>query len=139
MTWTLHPQLAADTHHVASLALSELRLMDDRQYPWLILVPRVPGAVEWMDLPPSDAHALLDEARLAGRLLRALHAPDKLNVGALGNVVAQLHVHVVARSVGDPAWPRPVWGALPVSRHEPADLAARLTALRLAVASELGA
>lgn len=139
MSWSLDPRLAADTHHVASLGLSELLLMDDRQYPWLILVPRAVGAIEWMDLPSPDAHALLDEVALAGRLLRTLHAPEKLNVAALGNVVAQLHVHVVARFRGDPAWPRPVWSAVPVSRYEPADLAAGLHALRAALSTERGA
>lgn len=138
MSWSLHAQLAADTHHVASLPVSDLLLMDDAQYPWLILVPRVPGAIEWIDLPPGDAHALLEEVTLAGRLLRALHAPDKLNVAALGNVVAQLHVHVVARFANDPAWPRPVWGAVPARRHDGDALHARLVALRAALAAADG-
>ncbi|MFZ5658007.1 MAG: HIT domain-containing protein [Pseudomonadota bacterium] len=124
MSWALHPQLAADTHHVASLELSELLLMDNRLHPWLILVPRVPDAVEWIDLPERERHRLLDEVTLAGELLRRLRMPDKLNVAALGNVVAQLHVHVVARFVDDVAWPKPVWGAAPAEPYA-ADLLAR--------------
>lgn len=133
MSWSLHPQLAADTRHVASLELCDLLLMDDRQYPWLILVPRVPDAVEWFDLSADDAHRLLDEAALAGRLLRSLYAPRKLNVAALGNVVSQLHVHVVARFESDPAWPRPVWGAAPPQRHDEDELRSRRAALREAL------
>lgn len=120
--WTLHPQLAADTHFVASLPLCELLLMDDANYPWLVLVPRIPGASEWLDLTTTDQHRLLDEVSLAGGVLRHVHEPDKLNIAALGNVVAQLHVHVVGRFRHDPAWPKPVWGAVPAQRYKAADL-----------------
>lgn len=133
MSWTLHPRLAADTHHVASLGLSELLLMDDRLHPWLILVPRIADAVEWIDLDPSDRHRLLDETALAGRVLRALHAPDKLNIAALGNVVEQLHVHVVARFHDDVAWPRPVWGAAPAQPYGAAERDAVIGRLRDAI------
>lgn len=133
MSWSLHPQLAADTHLVASLELSELRLMDNRLHPWLILVPRVEAAIEWFDLPESAQHGLLAEMGVAGRLLRELHAPDKLNVAALGNVVAQLHVHVIARFRDDAAWPRPVWGAEPAEPYPPDVLAAELKRLRAAL------
>ncbi|MFZ5662904.1 MAG: HIT domain-containing protein [Pseudomonadota bacterium] len=130
--WTLHPQLAADTHAVASWPLCELLLMDDAQYPWLILVPRVDGARELIDLAPSDRHRLLDEIARASRLLRALFAPDKLNVAALGNVVPQLHVHVIARFRDDAAWPRPVWGVHPPRRHAAEALETMLRRLRAA-------
>ena len=114
--WMLHPQLAADTHPVISLPLCDVQLMDDAHYPWLVLVPRIADAVEWLDLADSDRHRLLDEVTRAGNALRQLHSPDKLNIAALGNVVAQLHVHVVARFHTDAAWPRPVWGAT-AARH----------------------
>lgn len=130
MSWSLHPQLAADTHHVASLGLSELLLMDNSLHPWLILVPRIEGATEWIDLEDADGHRLLDEVGSAGRLLRHLHSPDKLNVAALGNVVSQLHVHVVARFAGDAAWPRPVWGAAPAQPYTRDALASAMDALR---------
>jgi len=128
--WQLHPQLEADTHAVASLGLSELRLMNDARYPWLILVPRVPGATELVDLDTPARHALLDEIDAASRMLRTLFAPHKLNVAALGNVVPQLHVHVIARFADDDAWPRPVWGAHPALPYAPDALEARLQALR---------
>lgn len=107
----LDPRLAADSVLVADGPLSQFRLVDDARFPWLVLVPRVAGAVEWMDLDGAAQRLLLAEVNLAGRLLRSLGPVHKLNVGALGNVVRQLHVHVVARSEGDAAWPGPVWGA----------------------------
>lgn len=118
--WQLHPQLADDTHPLASFALCELRLMDDANYPWLVLVPRVAEAVELIDLDAAQRHALTDEIDRASRLLRDAFRPDKLNVAALGNLVPQLHVHVIARYRDDPAWPRPVWGmaaAMPYSEE----------------------
>lgn len=130
MSWSLHPQLAADAHHVASLGLCDVLLMDNRLHPWLILVPRVEGVVEWFDLEFGDQHRLLDECRRAAAVLGALHAPDKLNIGALGNVVPQLHVHVIARFRDDAAWPRPVWGAVRPERYPADELEATLDALR---------
>lgn len=105
------PRLAADSVLVADGPLSQLRLMDDARFPWLVLVPRIAGAEEWIDLDGGSQRLLLAEVNLAGRLLRTLGPVHKLNVGALGNVVRQLHVHVVARSEGDAAWPGPVWGS----------------------------
>lgn len=132
--WQLHPQLADDTHPLATFALCELRLMDDANYPWLVLVPRVADAVELIDLDAAQRHALTDEIDRASRLLREAFRPDKLNVAALGNLVPQLHVHVIARYRDDPAWPRPVWGtaaALHYSEEALIDRVGRLqTALR---------
>lgn len=108
--FVLDPRLAGDTHFVADLALSRVLLMDDARWPWLILVPRRAGLRELVDLEIDAQHRLLDEVNRAARVLQRLHAPDKLNVAALGNVVAQLHVHVIARHSTDPAWPSPVWG-----------------------------
>jgi len=108
--FALDPRLAADTRPVGDLPLSRVLLMDDARFPWLVLVPRRAGLVDLDDLPRDDRITLLDEIDRASRALRALAAPDKLNVAALGNLVAQLHVHVVARFRDDAAWPRPVWG-----------------------------
>ena len=108
--FTLPPQLAADTIPVGDLALSSVLLMDDARFPWFILVPRRPGASEITDLSDEDAATLMSEIRIATRVMQDLSKPDKVNVGALGNVVAQLHVHVVGRFRSDPAWPGPVWG-----------------------------
>jgi diadenosine tetraphosphate (Ap4A) HIT family hydrolase len=108
--FALHAQLAADTHPLLDLELSRVLLMDDARFPWLILVPRCDGARDWIDLAHAEQHRLLDEVGTCSLVLRAVARPDKLNVAALGNVVPQLHVHVVARHTNDAAWPRPVWG-----------------------------
>ena len=106
----LDGRLAADTIGVTGLWLSELRLMNDARFPWLILVPRVAGASEIVDLATADRAALCDEITAVSQALMTVTNCDKLNVAALGNVVRQLHVHVVARFQGDAAWPGPVWG-----------------------------
>ena len=108
--FTLDPRLAADTVEVGDLALCRVLLMDDARFPWLILVPRRAGLTEITDLAEADAAALWQEIRLTTGVIQALAKPDKVNVGALGNVVAQLHVLVVGRFRSDPAWPGPVWG-----------------------------
>jgi diadenosine tetraphosphate (Ap4A) HIT family hydrolase len=108
--FALDPRLAADTRPVASLALCDVRLMDDARYPWLILVPRRAGLVEIADLPDDEQAVLWQEVNRAAAALRTVAPCDKLNLGALGNIVRQLHVHVVARVEGDAAWPGPVWG-----------------------------
>lgn len=108
--FALDPRLAADTHRVGDLEFSRLLLMDDARFPWLILVPRRAGLRELLELPRDEQHTLLDEINRCAHVLHALKRPEKLNIAALGNVVAQLHVHVIARYAGDAAWPRPVWG-----------------------------
>jgi diadenosine tetraphosphate (Ap4A) HIT family hydrolase len=108
--FTLDPRLAADTIPLGDLALSSVLLMNDSRFPWLILVPRRDDMSELTDLAEADAAALMDEIRLATHVVLELAKPDKVNVGALGNVVAQLHVHVIGRYRSDPAWPGPVWG-----------------------------
>lgn len=117
----LHPQLAADTHPVGDLALCRILLMDDANWPWVILVPRRPDIREICELSDDDQVALVRESsRLAGAL-QTLFTPDKLNIAALGNVVPQLHLHHVARHRGDPAWPKPVWGTRPRKPYDLAD------------------
>lgn len=110
-TFTLHPRLAADTHAVGDLPLCRVLVMDDARFPWLVLVPRRPDLREFTDLPVGERAALMEEIALASRVLDEETGAEKLNVGALGNVVAQLHVHVVARFARDAAWPGPVWGS----------------------------
>jgi diadenosine tetraphosphate (Ap4A) HIT family hydrolase len=108
--FALDPRLAADTRPVASLPLCDVLLMNDARYPWLILVPRRAGLVEITDLRDDEQAVLWQEVNRAAAALRAVAPCDKLNLGALGNIVRQLHVHVVARIEGDAAWPGPVWG-----------------------------
>lgn len=111
--FTLHPQLAADCLDIGDWPLCRLLRMNDRSYPWLILVPRVTGARDMIDLTEQDQMRLTREIAQASTVLRQELACDKLNVAALGNVVPQLHVHVIARFTKDPAWPKPVWGVMP--------------------------
>ena len=122
MPFTLHPTLARDTVLVSQLPLCLVLLMKDRRFPWLILVPERDSVREIYELPPSDREALVEEIALASEVLQRLFQPDKLNVGALGNVVPQLHVHVVARFASDPAWPGPVWGSGPAGPYADAEL-----------------
>ena len=109
-SFTLDPQLEADTFPVADLALSTVRLMDDARFPWAILVPRRPGLSELIDLDGASRARLTEEIDQVSRALKTLTTCDKLNVAALGNQVRQLHIHVIARFAADPAWPKPVWG-----------------------------
>ena len=124
------PRLAADSFFLADGPLSQLRVMDDTRFRWLVLVPRVPGAVEWIDLDGDAQRRLLAEINLAGRLLRAWAPAHKLTICALGNVVRQLHVHVLARDEGDAAWPGPVWGSGAPRRHDEAAKLALVARLR---------
>ena len=124
--YALHPQLAADTHPVAAFALCDVRLMDDANYPWLVLVPRIREARELVDLDADQRHLLTDEIDRASRALLNGFRPHKLNVAALGNLVPQLHVHVIARQEGDPAWPSPVWGRVAARPYSPELLVDRI-------------
>ena len=116
--WTLDPQLQRDTAPVGELPLCRVLLMNDANYPWLILVPRMLGAVEIADLEAGARAQLMAEIVQASRALKAISACDKINIAALGNVVSQLHVHVIARTRNDVAWPRPVWGAAPAHSYD---------------------
>ena len=134
-SWHLHPQLAEDTHPLAHLPLCDVRLMDDANHPWLVLVPRVPEAVELIDLAEEHQAQLMREVVRASHVLRVTMRPDKINVAALGNMVPQLHVHVIARYRKDIAWPRPVWGNATSQPYAPEALVARVEALRAALAA----
>ena len=128
-SWSLHPQLRADTAFVCDLPLSRLLAMNDANFPWLILVPRRPGASELFDLG-ADQATLANEIALVSRALKEETRCDKLNVAAIGNVVPQLHIHIVARTKDDALWPRPVWGAAPPRPYEPEALQRFVTAIR---------
>ncbi len=125
----LDPRLAMDTVFVADWQLCRVLLMDDARFPWLILVPRRPGLVELDDLDEDGATLLMHEIRRAMQMLRGVVGCDKLNVGALGNIVRQLHVHVVARREGDAAWPGPVWGSGTTRRYPESERDALLARL----------
>lgn len=126
----LHQTLAADTAEIARWPLCRVLLMKDSRYPWLILVPARAEMRDLHDLDSADQVELMTEIDRASRVLVALHAPDKINVGALGNMVPQLHIHVIARFRDDDAWPGPVWGAHPAKPYPDEALDRTLKALR---------
>jgi diadenosine tetraphosphate (Ap4A) HIT family hydrolase len=137
MTFCLHERLAADTVRLLSLPLCELLLMNDARYPWCILVPRVAGATEIIDLSVADQTQLQRESVALQQALRDLYRPDKLNVAMLGNVVPQLHVHHLARFRSDATWPAPVWGRGSALPYPAALREERAAALRDAVRRRL--
>ena len=108
--FTLDPRLKADTYQLAEIDGIEVRLMRDSRYWWLVLVPQIDGAVEWHDLDEAPQRQLFDLSMRCADALRGLAGADKMNVASLGNMVRQLHVHIIARHEGDAAWPGPVWG-----------------------------
>jgi diadenosine tetraphosphate (Ap4A) HIT family hydrolase len=110
LPFALSPQLEKDTLFIHDLRLSSLRLMNDTRFPWFVLVPRRDGAREWVDLLPGDQRGLMREINSVSRMMQKMFNPDKLNIAALGNMVPQLHIHIIARFTNDAAWPKPVWG-----------------------------
>ena len=128
--WELDPLLERDTAPIGDMPLCRVLLIKDATYPWLLLVPRRHQAVEIIDLNMIEQAQLMSEIAHASRVLKAHTGCDKINVAALGNVVSQLHVHVIARSRGDAAWPRPVWNAVPPRDYDPKAMDKLLTTLR---------
>lgn len=129
--FSLHPRLAADCFDLGALPLCQVLLMNDERFPWTILVPRIPDLRDLHDVPRERRTELFDEIEQVSNALMRLHRTDKLNVAALGNVVPQLHVHVIARTTTDAAWPGPVWGVGTPVPH--ADATPRIEALRRAL------
>jgi diadenosine tetraphosphate (Ap4A) HIT family hydrolase len=134
MSFALDERLAKDPLVIGDMRLSRVLLMNDARWPWLILVPRREGAVELTDLDADDRALLIEEAASAARFLKAHTSALKINLGALGNVVRQLHLHVVARNVGDPAWPGPVWGHGAATPYDEAEARALIAAARRGLA-----
>ncbi|HKP78992.1 MAG TPA: HIT family protein [Phenylobacterium sp.] len=131
----LHPAFAPTSETLGDLALCHARLQADARYPWIVLIPRVAGARELEDLSANDRAALTEELVQAGIAVRAVgealrHPVEKLNIGQLGNITPQLHVHVVGRRADDAAWPGPVWGTGAAEAYVPYDLATAVTAAR---------
>jgi diadenosine tetraphosphate (Ap4A) HIT family hydrolase len=133
--FAVDPVILSLTHQVSDWPLSRVFLYDDARYAWTMLVPRRAGVIEIADLSPEEQTQLMQEiVRLSdgvrGMAIEPGFNVEKLNVGALGNMVPQLHVHVVGRRQGDPAWPGPVWGHGEPRRHDAAELDARLALVR---------
>ena len=131
ISFDLDPRLAADTAWICDWPVCVILLMKDQRYPWLILVPRRSNAVEVFDLSPADQTAMWREVTHAAELLKHTSKCRKINVGALGNVVSQLHVHVVARNTDDVAGAAPVWGHGKAEPYSEPELQARLEQLRV--------
>ncbi|MGE0604956.1 MAG: HIT domain-containing protein [Xanthobacteraceae bacterium] len=126
---SLDPRLTADSVAIGKLALCEVRLQDDARFPWLVLVPQRENVSELFELAAPDQAVGMEEIARVSAALRAVTQCLKINVGALGNIVRQLHIHIVARNEGDAAWPGPVWGSgtrVPYDDAQKADLIARL-------------
>lgn len=141
--FALDPAFAATAHALDDLRLCHVRLQDDARWPWLVLIPRVGGAEELEDLTDDQRTALMAEIVAAGSAVRAAGAAvgtavEKLNVGQLGNITRQLHVHVVGRRAGDPAWPGPVWGVGVAEAYAPDDLARAVGAARASLGFAAG-
>jgi len=128
--WSLHSQLTKDTIDIGDLPLCRVLVIKDANYPWLLLVPRREGAVEIIDLEEVEQAQLMTEISRVARAVKDITKCDKLNIAALGNVVPQLHVHIIARRHGDAAWPRPVWGAAPPLAHDAEEVQEFIRALR---------
>ena len=128
--WSLDPLLERDTVPVGDMPLCRVLLINDANYPWLLLVPRRRGIIEITELDDIEQAQLMSEIMQAARSLKAVTSCDKINIAALGNVVPQLHVHVIARSRGDAAWPKPVWGTVPARAYEQAAMDKLMVPLR---------
>lgn len=120
--FVLDKRLVSSTVHALDLPLSRVLVMDDARWPWLVLVPRRPHLTELFELDPTDRVILTEELTVAASQLKTLTKCHKVNVANLGNVVPQLHIHVIARQIGDPAWPDPIWGKGEAVAYEPAAL-----------------
>ncbi len=126
----LHPQLANDCVLISELKLCSALLLNDRHYPWVVLVPRRKGIREIYQLDIADQQQLLHESSTLSALMADYFTADKMNVAALGNMVPQLHMHHIVRYKSDMAWPKPVWGVVPASQYNEQELEQRIAALK---------
>jgi diadenosine tetraphosphate (Ap4A) HIT family hydrolase len=131
--FTLDPRLVKDTVPITPLKICQVLLMQDCSYPWLILVPNIPGLRDLDELDTAQRNQVMAEVDLVSKTLKTLFAPDKINVANLGNIVEQLHIHIIARFKTDPAWPAPVWGKHPPVAYEAQALDALVEKLRTAL------
>lgn len=125
MSFELHPTLAADSHPIDESERLMLRLIDDARFPWVIVVPKVPDAGELHALPDPVFAETIALSRRLGAVLQASFAADRINTAAIGNMVPQLHLHVVARRKNDAAWPKPIWGFGEMERMDDGEIRRR--------------
>lgn len=137
MTFVLDKQIERDSVFVQDLKLCTVRLSKNAAFPWLVLIPKRPNMAEILDLNEEDRQVLYSEIEHCARALQKLFKPTKLNIANIGNVVSQLHIHVIARFKTDPAWPNPVWNSGVMKEYSEAELDARLASLRTTLAQVL--
>jgi diadenosine tetraphosphate (Ap4A) HIT family hydrolase len=128
--FVLHPQLEKDSELVTELMLCSVRIINDINYPWLILVPKVDNISDVIDLSDVQQRMLWQESALVSRALKYLFTPDKLNVAALGNVVPQLHLHHIVRYKNDVSWPKPIWGQVPSKAYSDKQLSKQIELIK---------
>lgn len=121
MPFQRHPQFELDSRFICDLSLCEVRLSNNAAFPWIILIPRLPHLIEMIDLSPAHATLLYEEILHASRVMKQLLTPTKLNIANLGNIISQLHVHIVARFSTDLAWPQPIWNSGIVKHYDPSE------------------
>ncbi len=131
--FTLHPTLAKDSLEITRWDVSQVRLINDVTYPWLILVPVRDNLSGLHELAQADRLEMMEEIVRASNALKKLYDPVRINVAALGNVVEQLHVHIIARLESDAAWPGPVWGVKPTQPYSPETLESTIQKLQEAL------
>ena len=129
--FALHPRLSADTICLGHLPLSRVLLLQERRYPWIVLVPALPDLTEITDLSETDQSRLILESSSVARQMQQHLMADKINVAAIGNLVPQLHWHVIARYRDDAAWPAPVWGRFAPEAYTPDELISMVERLHL--------
>jgi diadenosine tetraphosphate (Ap4A) HIT family hydrolase len=134
----LHPQLEKDSVLVTELVLCSVRLINDANYPWLILVPRIANISDIIDLNAGQQQMLWQESALVSRVLKYLFTPDKLNIAALGNMVPQLHLHHIARYQNDVSWPKPIWGQVPSKVYSGEQLMQRIELIKTEIEARRG-
>jgi len=129
----LDSRLKNDTINIGKLQLSQALLMNDSRYPWIILVPELDNVYEWTDLSKEQQITLHDESLLVQKVLKDLYDGQSLNVGKLGNIVSQFHLHHIVRFENDPAWPGPVWGHSSAVNYSPQELESRISEIKQAI------
>jgi len=129
----LDSRLKNDTIKIGKLQLSQALLMNDSRYPWIILVPELDNVYEWTDLSKEQQITLHDESLLIQKVLKDLYDGQSLNVGKLGNIVSQFHLHHIVRFENDPAWPGPVWGHSSAVNYSPQELESRISEIKQAL------
>jgi diadenosine tetraphosphate (Ap4A) HIT family hydrolase len=134
--FALHSQLKSDTHFICDLPLSSALLMNDANYLWLILVPRKPDLVELTDLSFAEQTQVLQEINSVAKILKKEFDAEKLNIAALGNVVSQLHIHVIGRKKNDATFPKPVWGNAPAKPYATKEAEALIQKLKSLLPNE---